>query len=144
MNFWQDKRVIVTGGAGFLGSYVIEKLKERGCNNIFIPLVEDYDLTKEKNIIKLYQDYPADIVIHLAAVVGGIGANQENPGKFFYDNLVMGAMLMEYTRQFKVDKLIAIGTIWLILNLLRFLLRKRIYGMVIRKRPMPLMDWLKR
>jgi len=111
MNFWQDKRVIVTGGAGFLGSYVVEKLKERGGKNIFIPLVEDYDLTKEKNIIKLYQEYPADIVIHLAAVVGGIGANRENPGKFFYDNLVMGAMLMEYARQFKVDKFIAIGTI---------------------------------
>jgi GDP-L-fucose synthase len=111
MIFWQDKRVIVTGGAGFLGSYVVEKLKERGGNNIFVPLVEDYDLTKEKNIIKLYQDYPADIVIHLAAVVGGIGANRENPGKFFYDNLVMGAMLMEYARQFKVDKFVAIGTI---------------------------------
>ena len=111
MSFWKDKRVIVTGGAGFLGSYVVEKLKERGCNNIFIPLVEDYDLTKEKNIIKLYQDYPADIVIHLAAVVGGIGANRENPGKFFYDNLVMGVMLMEYARQFKVDKFVAIGTI---------------------------------
>ena len=111
MNFWKDKRVIVTGGAGFLGSYVVEKLKERGGNNIFVPLVEDYDLTKEKNIIKLYQDYPADIVIHLAAVVGGIGANRENPGKFYYDNLVMGAMLMEYARQFKVDKFIAIGTI---------------------------------
>ena len=111
MNFWKDKRVIVTGGAGFLGSYVVEKLKERGCKNIFIPLVEDYDLTKEKNVIRLYQDYPADIVIHLAAVVGGIGANRENPGKFFYDNLVMGAMLMEYARQFEVDKFVAIGTI---------------------------------
>ena len=111
MSFWKDKRVIVTGGAGFLGSYVVEKLKERGCDNIFVPLVEDYDLTKEKNIFRLYQDYPADIVIHLAAVVGGIGANRENPGKFYYDNLVMGAMLMEYARQFKVDKFIAIGTI---------------------------------
>jgi GDP-L-fucose synthase len=111
MNFWKDKRVIVTGGAGFLGSYVVEKLKERGCNNIFVPLVEDYDLTKEKNVIRLYQDYPDDIVIHLAAVVGGIGANRETPGKFFYDNLVMGAMLMEYARQFKVDKFVAIGTI---------------------------------
>jgi len=111
MSFWEDKRVIVTGGAGFLGSYVVEKLKERGCKNIFVPLMEDYDLTKEKNVIRLYQDYPADIVIHLAAVVGGIGANRENPGKFYYDNLVMGAMLMEYARQYKVGKLVALGTI---------------------------------
>ena len=111
MNFWQDKRVIVTGGAGFLGSYVVEKLKERGCRNIFIPRSKEYDFTKEANIIRLYKDYPCDIVIHLAAVVGGIGANRENPGKFFYDNLVMGAMLMEYARQFKVDKFVAIGTI---------------------------------
>jgi len=111
MSFWKDKRVVVTGGAGFLGSYVVEKLKERGCKNIFVPLLEDYDLTKEKNVIRLYQDYSADIVIHLAAVVGGIGANRENPGKFYYDNLVMGAMLMEYARQYKVDKFVAIGTI---------------------------------
>jgi GDP-L-fucose synthase len=111
MGFWEDKRVIVTGGAGFLGSYVVEKLKERGCKNIFIPFSNKYDLTKEANIIRLYQDYPGDIVIHLAAVVGGIGANRENPGKFFYDNLVMGAMLMEYARQFKVGKFVAIGTI---------------------------------
>lgn len=111
MDFWEDKRVIVTGGAGFLGSYVVEKLKERECKDIFVPLVEDYDLTKEKNVIRLYQGYPADIVIHLAAVVGGIGANRENPGKFFYDNIVMGAMLMEYARQFEVDKFVAIGTI---------------------------------
>jgi len=111
MSFWEDKKLIVTGGAGFLGSYVVEKLKKRECKNIFVPLVEDYDLTKEKNVIRLYQDYPADIVIHLAAVVGGIGANRENPGKFFYDNLIMGAMLMEYARQYKVGKFVAIGTI---------------------------------
>jgi len=111
MSFWDNKRVIITGGAGFLGSYVVEKLKERGCKNIFVPLVEDYDLNKEKNVIRLYQDYPADIVIHLAAVVGGIGANRENPGKFYYDNLVMGAILMEYARQYKVGKFVALGTI---------------------------------
>jgi len=111
MSFWEDKRVIVTGGTGFLGSYVIEKLKERGCKNIFIPRSKEYDFTKEKNVIKLYQDYPADIVIHLAAVVGGIGANRENPGKFYYDNLIMGAMLMEYARQYKVGKFVALGTI---------------------------------
>jgi len=111
MSFWENKRVIVTGGAGFLGSYVMEKLEERRCKNIFVPLKKDYDLTKEKNVIRLYQDYPCDIVIHLAAVVGGIGANRENPGKFIYDNLVMGAMLIEYARQFKVDKFVALGTI---------------------------------
>ena len=111
MDFWEDKRVIVTGGAGFLVSYVVEKLKDRECKDIFIPLIENYDLTKEKNIIRLYKDYTANIVIHLAAVVGGIGANRENPGKFFYDNIVMGAMLMEYARQFEVDKFVAIGTI---------------------------------
>ena len=110
MSFWQNKKVIVTGGAGFLGYYVVEKLKERGCKNIFIPLVGEYDLTKENNIIRLCEDYPADIVIHLAAVVGGIGVNRVNPGKFYYDNLVMGAMLMEYARQFKVDKFVALGT----------------------------------
>ena len=111
MNFWEDKRVIVTGGAGFLGSYVVEKLKQQGCKDIFIPRSKEYDFTKEANIIRLYKDYPANIVIHLAAVVGGIGANQENPGKFYYDNVVMGAMLMEYARQSKIDKFVAIGTI---------------------------------
>lgn len=111
MSFWKDKRVIVTGGAGFLGSYVVDKLNNRGAKEIFIPRQRDFDLTKEANVIKLYDSFKAEIVIHLAAVVGGIGANRENPGKYFYDNLMMGAMLMEYARQNKVNKFVALGTI---------------------------------
>jgi len=110
-NFWKDKRVIVTGGAGFLGRYIVSKLKERGCSNIFIPRSKDYDLTKEANVQRLYKDFPADMVIHLAAVVGGIGGNMENPGKYFYDNLIMGAMIMEYARRNNISKFVAIGTI---------------------------------
>ncbi|MEW5767060.1 MAG: GDP-L-fucose synthase [bacterium] len=111
MSFWKDKRVMVTGGAGFLGSYVVDKLNNRGAKEIFIPRHRDFDLTKEADVIKLYDSFKADIVIHLAAVVGGIGANRENPGKYFYDNLMMGAMLMEYAKQNKVNKFVALGTI---------------------------------
>lgn len=110
-NFWKDKRVIVTGGGGFLGRYVVSLLKKRGCQDIFIPRSKDYDLTKEINIQRLYKDFPCDIVIHLAAVVGGIGGNMENPGKYFYDNLIMGAMMMEYGRINRISKFVAIGTI---------------------------------
>ena len=81
--FWKDKRVVVTGGAGFLGSYVVEKLQERGCENIFVPRSKDYDLTREEAIIRLLKDTKPHMIIHLAAVVGGIGANRENPGTFF-------------------------------------------------------------
>ncbi|MBZ4664739.1 MAG: nucleoside-diphosphate-sugar epimerase [Caloramator sp.] len=109
--FFKNKRVTVTGGAGFLGSYVIEKLKERGCTDIFIPRSLEYDLTKEEAIKRMYKDGNPDIVIHLAAVVGGIGANRENPGKYFYDNLMMGVQLMEQGRQYGLEKFVAIGTI---------------------------------
>ncbi|WHE06053.1 GDP-L-fucose synthase [Thermoanaerobacterium thermosaccharolyticum] len=110
-NFWIDKRVVVTGGAGFLGSYVVEKLQERGCKNIFVPRSKDYDLTKEKSIIDLLNDTNPNMIIHLAAVVGGIGANRENPGNFFYKNLMMGVQLIEQARLHDVDKFVAIGTI---------------------------------
>ena len=111
MTFWEDKRVVVTGGAGFLGSYVVRKLKERSCKEIFVPKIEDYDLRDRDAIIRMYQEARPDIVIHLAAVVGGIGANRENPGKFFYDNAIMGIQLIEYARQFGVKKFVCIGTI---------------------------------
>ncbi len=109
--FFEDKRVVVTGGAGFLGGYVIDRLKRRGCQNILIPHIEDYDLVKEADIIRMYDDMKPDVVIHLAAVVGGIGANLEHPGEFFYKNLMIGVQLIEQGRLFGLEKFVAIGTI---------------------------------
>ena len=107
----KKKRIILTGGAGFLGRFVEKKLNERGCGSVFIPHIEKYDLRDLDNIRGMYKDASADIVIHLAAVVGGIGANRENPGSFFYDNLVMGVHLMEEARKNNIEKFVAIGTI---------------------------------
>lgn len=105
------KRICVTGGAGFLGSHLVETLQARGCRSIFVPHIEDYDLTREDDIVRMYDDSKPDIIIHLAAVVGGIGANREHPGSFYYKNLVMGAMLIEHARLRCIDKFVAIGTI---------------------------------
>ena len=107
----KDKRIVVTGGKGFLGTFVVEKLKTLGCKNIFIPLSKDYDLVQMDAVKRLYKDAEPDIVIHLAAKVGGIGANMENPGKFFYDNLMMGVQLIEIGRQRGIEKFLAVGTI---------------------------------
>lgn len=107
----KEKKIIVTGGAGFLGKFVIKKLKERNCKDIFIPKIEEYDLRNLEKIKKMYRDAKADIVIHLAAIVGGIGANRENPGSFFYDNLIMGIQLMEQARLSNIEKFVALGTI---------------------------------
>jgi len=136
--FWSDKRVIVTGGAGFLGTFVIQKLVERGATDILVPRIENYDLTDRDSIRQLFEDsmLPADkcpdhlrprnaalppsmfnlrpgnlIIIHLAANVGGIGANREHPAEFFYDNLIMGVELMHQAWKRGVGKFVAIGTV---------------------------------
>ena len=116
--FWQDKRVIVTGGAGFLGSFVIEKLKNCGATDIYIPRIEEYDLTDRDSIKRLFDNTLGDgfdaknmVIIHLAANVGGIGANREHPAEFFYDNLMMGVELMHQAWQRGVGKFVAIGTV---------------------------------
>ena len=110
-NFFKDKRVVVTGGAGFLGKYVTEGLRKRDCKYVGVPNIEDYDLVTMDDINRMYDDMTPDIVIHLAAVVGGIGANREHPGEFFYKNLIMGVQLIEQARVRNIEKFVAIGTI---------------------------------
>lgn len=105
------KSIVVTGGAGFLGRFVCNKLKERGCKNVFVPRSKDYNLVEMGNVKKLYNNIQPDIILHLAAVVGGIGANRQNPGKFFYDNLMMGVQLIEEGRAYGIEKFVCIGTV---------------------------------
>jgi len=108
---WADKRVIVTGGAGFLGSYVVEKLHARGASEIFVPRSSDYDLRQLEAIKQLLTDARPEIVIHIAARVGGIGANRDHPAEFFYDNLMMGVQLIHASWQSQVKKFVTIGTV---------------------------------
>lgn len=109
--FFENRRVVVTGGAGFLGGHVTKGLRERGCKNILIPHIADYDLVSMGDIVRMYDDMRPDIVIHLAAAVGGIGANREHPGEFFYKNLMMGVQLIEQARLRNIEKFVAIGTV---------------------------------
>ena len=111
MSFWQSRRVTVSGGNGFLGSFVAEKLRAAGCREIFIPRSRDYDLREKSQANKLFHDAKPDIFIHLAAVVGGIGANRANPGKFFYDNATMGINSIEAARVAGIEKFVCAGTI---------------------------------
>src|SRR6266550_6122413 len=109
--FWSKRRVVVTGGRGFLGSYVVDNLLQRGAKHVLAPTKKEYDLRLGEAVRKMYDDMKPDIVIHLAAIVRGIGANRERPGEFFYDNLMMGVQLMEIARQRDVEKFVSIGTV---------------------------------
>jgi GDP-L-fucose synthase len=111
MNPIAGKRVLVTGGAGFLGREVCARLADRGPAAVIVPRKADYDLTEQSAVRRLFADHRPDTVVHLAAVVGGIGANRENPGRFFYDNAVMGVMLMEEARRHGVTKFVSVGTV---------------------------------
>lgn len=104
-------RIVVTGGAGFLGQVVQRTLRARGYGQLFIPTMEEFDLRREEDIRRMYQEMRPDVVIHLAAVVGGIGANLDNPGRFFYENAIMGIQLIELGRQAGLQKMVVIGTI---------------------------------
>ena len=108
---WANKRICVTGGAGFLGTHLIANLRSKGAQDIFIPKFEDYDLVDRDAIARLLTDADPDVIIHLAAHVGGIGANREHPAEFFYDNLMMGVQLMHQAYERGVEKFVAIGTV---------------------------------
>ncbi|UYN92574.1 MAG: GDP-L-fucose synthase [Anaerolineales bacterium] len=110
-NFWTGKRVTVTGGGGFLGSFVVETLRQRGATDIFIPRSKDYDLVKPEEIARMLQDAKPDVLIHIAALAGGIGLNREKPADLFYKNIMMGIPLMHQAWESGVDKFVALGTV---------------------------------
>ncbi len=111
MSYWNNRRVVVSGGGGFLGAFVVEKLRAVGCREITVPRSREYDLREKSEALRLYQDARPDVFIHLAAVVGGIGANRTNPGLFFYDNAAMGLHAIEAARIVGIEKFVCVGTI---------------------------------
>src|SRR5262245_46323727 len=106
-----DARVVVTGGSGFLGRHVVQALHRHGSREVLVPRKAQYDLTRESDVERMYSDLRPAIVIHLAAVVGGIGANRESPGRFFFENVMLGALVMEFARRAGVEKFVGVGTI---------------------------------
>src|ERR1700737_4778927 len=112
MGFWETRRVVVTGGHGFLGSFVVDKLRAAGAKEVVVPRSDKHDLRLQTEALRLYTDTRPDIVIHLAAVVGGIGAHRENPGRFFYDNAIMGLNVIEAARISGIEKFVCAGTIF--------------------------------
>ncbi len=110
-SFWKDRRVVVTGGAGFLGHHVVENLKSKGAGEVIVPRIEDYDIRQLPVIQRMLKDTRPNLVIHLAARVGGIGANREHPAEFFYDNLIMGVQLFHECWKAGVEKLVLTGTV---------------------------------
>ena len=111
MSFWRNKRVVVTGGSGFLGRFVVRKLREENCHDVFVPRSSEYDLREEDDVRRLFDTAQPQVIIHLAAVVGGIGANRMHPGQFFYDNAMMGLQMIEGARRHGVEKFVCIGTV---------------------------------
>lgn len=111
IGFWADKTVLVTGGGGFLGQHVVAKLRADGCERVIAPSKRESDLREKEQIVRLFEHSQPDMVIHLAAVVGGIGANRLHPGEFFYDNAIMGIELIEHARRMNVRKFVCLGTI---------------------------------
>jgi len=107
----REDRIVVTGGGGFLGSFVAEQLQARGYANVLVPRRREYDLTREQDVERMYRDLRPEVVMHLAAEVGGIGANRERPGRFFYANMAMGLHMIEHARRAKVRKFVQVGTI---------------------------------
>ena len=105
------KRIVVTGGAGFLGEHLMRRLQTLGCRDVFVPTYPECDLTRSDDVERLFVEHRPEVLIHLAAVVGGIGANRANPGRFFYDNAIMGIQLIEAARRHEVEKAVVLGTI---------------------------------
>src|SRR5262249_6790504 len=109
--FFENLRLVVTGGSGFLGTHVVRKLRERGCKEIFVPRSREFDLRRTDHVIRLHEQTKPDIIIQLAAIVGGIGANRLHPGAFFYDSAIMGIEMIEHARRLGIQKFVQIGTV---------------------------------